>query len=104
MIFMLASGRFYGTPHTKYDTAYHYTMRSSKLFGYSNDKYYAITPLVIYMALHALGTFCTITFSYILWNSFWGHTAFCFAILSICIYNGANRYYNMMTKYYIKSL
>jgi hypothetical protein len=104
MVYMIARGRFYGVPQTKYDTAYHYTMRSTKMFGYSNEKYYQISPLVLFMSCHAFGAFLTISFSYVLWNNFWLHTGFCFTILSICIYNGAMRYYNMMTKYYIKSL
>jgi hypothetical protein len=108
MIFFMVFGRFLGMPQTKYDTLFHLTARDNKsagaMFGYNQDEYWTIGPFIKYMVSHLIGATISISFSYVLWQSFWVHTAFCCSLFAYCTYNGARRYYNMMTKYYKKSL
>ena len=52
------------------------------------------------MIIHALLVFLAISFSYLLYLNFYVHSFFIFFIGSMCAWNGAMKYYKMMTKYY----
>ena len=107
-IYFLIRGRHLGIPQTNFDTVYHEAMRNNKavstLCGYDEERYYDIACFSKYMAYHLLGSSLLISFSYILWFNYWIHTVFCASLFLFVTYNGAQRYYNMMTKYYRKSL
>ena len=104
VLFFLIKGRHLGLPYSDYDTLYHYTMRKDKVAasvcGFNSDKHENVFPFIKYMALHWLGASLMISFSYLLWFNYWLHTLFCSSLFMFCTYNGATRYYNMMTKYY----
>ena len=107
-LFFLLKGRFLGSPESFYDTTYHALMRDNKgaasLCGYDQYWYDSVSCLSKYMTYHLIGSFLLISFSYLLWFNYWVHTVFCTSLFMYCTYNGAQRYYNMMTKYYRKSL
>ena len=112
LIWMIVIGRHHGLPHTeKYDTVFHETMRGQpwlhNIIGYDDstpEKRIKILPIVKFQICQCLAIAITMAFGYLLWWNFWVHTAWCAVLFSSCTYFGAVRYFNMMTKYYMKSL
>ena len=60
--------------------------------------------MFIMMTLHALAIGVQTAISCLMWHHYWIHSIFCVLILSQCAYNGAIRYYKMMTVFFIKGL
>jgi len=104
-------GRHYGMPDSKLDSQTMYTFRTNKfaakVCGWKPDTYetrHAFKPILIHMFVHAIMTTLVIAFSYVMYHNMVVHSCWCFFILCSAAWNGAMRYYNMMTKYFIKSL
>ena len=111
ILYMYFVGRYHGLPDSKYDSSPRYTYRTNKLFASicrfddrTIESRQSMTPILIHQTFHAILVIAQTAFSCLMWHHFWVHSVFCIFILSVCAYNGAMRYYNMMTKYFIKSL
>lgn len=111
MIFSFVVGRHHGTPYSKYETCYMLQLNGlppvRDMLGYDGstaETHARFGPFLKYMTLLGIGCLGTISFTYVLWFNFWAHTAFCLSLFLFCTWNGAIRYFNMMTKYYVKSL
>lgn len=111
IIYLITYGRHIGAPWHKYDTLYHWTMQSNKpmakAFGYdasSKEKRIRLLPIAKYMSFNVCFFTGTIAFSYLMYLNFWVHTVFVGYLFSSVTYYGALRYYNMMTKFYIKKV
>jgi len=79
----------------------------AKVLGYDGstaETHAAFGPIIKFMIILGIGLNLSIALSYVLWNNFWAHTAFVCILFLFCTWNGAMRYFNMMTKYYVKSL
>jgi len=111
MIFSFFVGRHHGTPYSKYETCYMLQLNGlpaiRDMLGYDGstaETHARFGPFLKYMTLLGIGCLGSISFTYVLWFNYWAHTAFCLTLFLFCTWNGAIRYFNMMTKYYVKSL
>lgn len=111
VLYMFFYGRYIGSPWHKYDTLYFWTMQSNKpmakAFGFdcsTPEKRIRMLPIMKYMTFNIFFFGCTIAFSYLVYLNFWVHTAFVLYLFSSVCYYGALRYFNMMTKYYVKKV
>ena len=59
-------------------------------------------PCLMFLVAHATISLTQIAFSYLIYNSLWLHTFFALYIFCTAIYNGAVKYFKMMTTYYVK--
>lgn len=98
-------------PDSKLDSQTMYTFRTNKfaanLCGWKADTYetrHAFKPILKHMVIHAIFSFGIISFSYVMYHSFWVHSAWCFFILSTAAWNGAMRYYKMMTSFFVSTM
>ena len=111
LVYVYLVGRFLGVPDSQYDTQIHYTFRTNKTMagfcgydGSTREGRSALVPQIKHQIFHALLVGAQTAFSCLMWHHYWVHSLFCFFILSVCAYNGAIRYYKMMTLYFIKNL
>ena len=111
IVFSWFVARHHGLPFSKRDTVYAETMRKSpalaKKLGYdpsSAETNAHFVPFLKYIVLHALACLAAIAISTIFWYNFYLHTAFIVLTFVSATYYGAIRYFNMMTKYYVKTL
>jgi len=111
VIYTFLYARYHGTPYSKYETCFMLYMNGfppiAKAFGYDGstaEKHARMGPFLIYQTILGFGALAVISFSFIFWKYFWAHTAFVVILFLFCTWNGAMRYFNMMTKYYVKSL
>ena len=111
LTFMLLFGRHYGAPFKKWDTMFHDTMHAfpimKKICTYdeSDDhKRRRCLPFIIFSFLHASMMSIQYCISYLTYNSFWAHSFLCMTLFTSASWYGALRYFNMMTKYYLKRI
>jgi len=109
--FMLFAGRWLGSPWEKYDTLYADSMTRmkplAKICGWdpsTQESRARMIPIIIFMIGHACLVTTVVALSYLLYFNFWVHTAFAASLFVSCTYHGANRYFKMMTTYYVKGL
>ena len=93
-----------------HDTVYHRTLGGAeanalgKLAGYDPNASHKKTPVVKYLLAHAVSCAALICVSPVFYRSYAAHTAFVCALLCCSVWNGARRYYWIMTKGYEKRL
>ena len=93
-----------------HDTVYHRTRGGAeanalgKLAGYDPNASHKKTPVVKYLLAHAVSCAALICVSPVFYRSYAAHTAFVCALLCCSVWNGARRYYWIMTKGYEKRL
>ena len=93
-----------------HDTVYHRTLGGAeanalgKLAGYDPNASHKKTPVVKYLLAHAVSCAALICVSPVFYRSYAAHTAFVCALLCSSVWNGARRYYWIMTKGYEKRL
>lgn len=111
MIYSFIWGRHCGTPYSHYETCFILQMKGAppvaKMLGYDGstaETHARFGPFVKYMLALCVGCLGVMAFTYVLWFSFWAHTTFVLTLFLFCTWNGAIRYFNMMTKYYVSSL
>lgn len=111
LAFMLLFGRHYGAPFKKWDTMFHDTMHAfpmmAKVCTYdesTDQKRRRCLPFIIFSLLHAAQMVIQYAISYVTYYSFWAHTALCLTLFTSASWYGALRYFNMMTKYYLKRI
>jgi hypothetical protein len=85
----------------QWDTAYAYTIRNVAIIQKVCGKNPAsLSTYVNFMSCHAISAMVLCSLSFMLWNNFYAHTAYCMVLFMIATYNGSVRYVNMMTKWY----
>jgi len=111
IVYTLVYARYQGTPYSKYETCYILHVNDKpwfkKMIGYDGstlETHARMGPFMIYFTMHLVGTLSLIALSYVFWNYFWAHTALVLLLFFWATWNGAQRYFNMMTKYYIKAI
>ena len=93
-----------------HDTVYHRTLGGAeanalgKLAGYDPNVSHKKTPVAKYLLAHAVLCVALICVSPLFYRSYAAHTAFVCALLCCSVWNGARRYYWIMTKGYEKRL
>ena len=93
-----------------HDTVYHRTLGGAeanalgKLAGYNPNASHKKTPVAKYLLAHAVLCVALICVSPLFYRSYAAHTAFVCALLCCSVWNGARRYYWIMTKGYEKRL
>lgn len=93
-----------------HDTVYHRTLGGAKanalgkLAGYDPSASHKKTPVAKYLLAHAVLCVALICVSPLFYRSFAAHTAFVCALLCCSVWNGARRYYWIMTQGYEKRL
>ena len=93
-----------------HDTVYHRTLGGAeanalgKLAGYNPNASHKKTPVAKYLLAHAVSCVALICVSPLFYRSYAAHTAFVCALLCCSVWNGARRYYWIMTKGYEKRL
>ena len=110
---MLAHGRHHGHRNASgstHDTVYHATLGGKKpgtatspvgnALGYDPARPAALGPLMRYLFAHAAVCAGLVALSPAFWRSFWAHTLFVLALLACSVWNGARRYFWMMSKAY----
>ena len=108
---LLAAGRHQSPKTTGQDTVWAFTLRKddlvSKLLGVTgearNDPNRPVA-IVKYMLLHATGCLVSLFGSYLMWQSFALHTAFCLMLFTASAWSGAKRYTKMTTRWYEKAI
>lgn len=107
-VWVFFHGRYQGLPQSKYDTLFHWGLSSNKtlakLCNYDPSNTSQMLPIFKFMCIHAAFFNISICWSYVMWLEFHVHTLFCLFLFGSATWMGAIRYYNMMTKYYLKSL
>lgn len=111
VLYMYFVGRHHGSPWSKFDTLYFWTMKNdksqAKFCGYDEstpEKRKRMGPIMKYMFIHNMLFGISPAIAYLCYMNFWVHTAWCCLLFVSCTYYGALRYYNMMTRYYIGKL
>jgi len=111
IVFSWFVARHYGIPFTKRDTVFVEMMRKSpgvaKMFRYdasSKETNAHFLPFMKYIICHLFCVFLAIAVSTVFWYNWWIHSAFVITCFISATYYGAIRYFNMMTKYYVKTL
>jgi len=107
IIWLVFKGRFVHPPNSELGTIYHLSMESPKfasIVGYEKDNKSALKPVFVYMFLHLVVSLIMIALSYPLILNAYVHTIFCLFLFSWAAWNGAIKYYSMMTRYYEKKL
>ena len=93
---------------TGYDTLYHWNVNNygwcRNMTGFDPKNPYAFKAVLIHSAVHAMLSLGFTSLSYFMFHSFALHTLFCMTLMSVAIWNGAKRYYKMMTRFYEKPM
>ena len=93
-----------------HDTVYHRTLGGAEanalglLVGYDPNASHKKSPVAKYLLAHAVLCVALICVSPLFYRSYAAHTAFVCALLCCSVWNGARRYYWIMTKGYEKRL
>ena len=91
-----------------HDTVYHLTMRTTpgfaKFVGFKAEESSGLFPALKYMCSHAVACLFTVLIAPVFWRYFWAHTAFVCSLLVCSCWNGACKYYGMMTSSYERRL
>ncbi len=105
---LLVHGRHHGhVSKSKHDTIYHSTLCNPKLgkpAGFDPKDPAKVTPVVWYMLTHAFISIVLICISPLWWRSYVAHTAYVSALLATSVWNGAKKYFYMMTTGYERAL
>jgi len=72
--------------------------------SYDEEKPYAKTPVFRYSFFHAIYFIVEIVFAYLFFHNHYLHLAWILFLFSYTLWNGATRYYKMMTTYYTKTM
>ena len=106
---LLAAGRKHSPARNGHDTVWAFSLRTNeavrKVVG-ATDGANPDQPLaaVRYMVIHAAGVAVMLCGAMPMWRSFTLHTAYCGLLFVAAVYNGAQRYVKMTTRFYERSL
>lgn len=107
---MMLHGRFQSAKKTGQHTVYEYTLRTNKpmakLFGIKDLEKEVELPVNVikYMLLHAVMVLLAFANGVVCIKSQTYHLLFCLAIFGSAMYQGSNRYYKIMTRFYVKKM
>ena len=106
---LLTYAKKLGQPHYEQDTLFAWCAKNYPNFfkwayNYDDTKPQANWPRIGFMLTHILYAGASCSIAYPLYHYYWAHCLYLIIIFSICAWNGANRYFKMMTIYYEKAL
>ena len=89
------------------DTLFSWAMRDTPAgiyCGYNYEEPTNIAPIVKYCLGHAIGFTIFIAWSYVSYLNFWVHSCIAVILFTYATWNGATRYFRMMTVYYVRHM
>ena len=107
-IWSLTHAKTIGRPQHEQQTLFAWMSESmpgvAKILGYDKQDPQALAPRFKFCLFHLVYSVVAILISYPLFQSKIAHTIYVFLICNVCAWNGATKYYKMMTTYYFKAI
>ena len=106
---LLTYAKKLGYPHNEQDYLFTWCARNYPNFfkwayNYDDQNPQASKPRIGFMLTHFAYAGASCAIAYPLYYCYWAHSLYLTVIFSMCAWNGANRYFKMMTIYYEKAL
>lgn len=107
-IWSLTHAKTIGRPQHEQETLFAWMSESmpgvANIVGYEKQNPQALAPRFKFCLIHLIFSTMAIAISYPLFLNKVAHTIYVFLICNVCAWNGAKKYFKMMTTYYTKAI